>query len=563
MNSYMHICAGIRAPWLSLAGDPSHGVPNSEQENEMHRNKMIRLSVSSLLAFLLLVSSTSLAIASTTQTIDVQVLAVNDFHGAVETTGLYGGVEYLATYVKNLEATNPNTIFVSGGDMIGASPLLSGIFHDEPTIEAFNLMGLDFATVGNHEFDEGPEELRRMQEGGCHPVDGCQDGDPFYGAEFKYLASNVIRLQNGQTLFSAYKVRSFAGVKVAFIGVALQSTPVIVTAAGTAGLQFQNEADVINATVAELKADGVRAIVVIAHDSGSCSSTGPSLINTTDPEIDVFIMGHAHSQYACMVNNRVVTQAGSSGGYLTDIDLTIDRQTGDVIDKQFANIRVVKASVEKDPALTALLAKYKAFADPLANRVIGSTTADIAGASLGAVIADAQLEATSSPAAGGALVTFMNPGGVRDSFSYNLISGGELPGEVTYGEAFKVQPFSNNMVVMTMSGDQIRRLLEQQYQSPGCSRLYVSNGFTYTVHMTAPVGGKISDIQIGGVPIDLNASYRIATNNYLADGGDGCTIFREGTDRLAGMIDLDALVAFFGAHSPVPPGPTNRIMFVP
>jgi 5'-nucleotidase len=537
-----------------------------EGESKMLRNNIRRLSLSGLLALVLLVASAGSAFATAPKTIDVQVLAVNDFHGALETTNAYGGVEYLATYVKNLEANNPNTMFVSGGDLIGASPLLSGLFHDEPTIEAFNLMGLDFATVGNHEFDEGPQELRRMQEGGCHPVDGCQDGDPFYGAEFKYLASNVIRLQNGQTLFSAYKVRSFAGVKVAFLGVALESTPAIVTATGTAGLEFESEANVINTIVAGLKQDGIKAIVVIVHDgTNACSNpSGANLINQTDPEIDAFIMGHSHSPYVCIVNGRAVSQAGSSGGYLTDLNLTIDRQTGDVVNKSVTNVRIVKAGVEKDPTMTALLAKYKAVADPLANAVVGTITADITRSgtesALGDVIADAQLAATSSPEAGGAVLALMNPGGIRQDLLYSQISGGEQPGEVTYGEAFSVQPFSNNMVVMTMSGEQLKRLLEQQYQ--GCAKLQLSYSLTYTVTNSAPVGGKISNIQISGVPLDLAASYRIATNNFLADGGDGCTVFREGTDRLAGIIDLDAFVNYLGAHSPVAPGPRNRITFV-
>lgn len=532
----------------------------------MSRNK-VRWFVSCLIILMVLFSATSLAAAGGPQTIDVQILAVNDFHGALETSGSRGGAEYLATYVKNLEATNPHTIFVSGGDLIGASPLLSGLFHDEPTIEAFNLMGLDFATVGNHEFDEGVEELKRMQEGGCHPVDGCQDGDPFYGAEFKYLASNVIQTKNGKTLFSAYKVRSFAGAKVAFIGVALESTPAIVTASGTEGVEFEDEAEVINAMAAEIKQDGIKSIVVIVHDGiNACSNpSGNNLVNATDPEIDVFITGHSHSRYSCVVDDRVVSQAGSSGQYLTDIDLTIDRASGDVIARQVENIRINKDDVEKDPAVAALVSKYKELSNPLANRVIGSITEDITRSgtesALGDVIADAQLESTSSPEAGGAVVAFMNPGGIRANFIYDEISGGEAPGEITYGEAFTVQPFSNNMIVMTMTGDQIRRLLEQQYM--GCAKLQISNGFTYTVHTDQPAGSKISDIQINGVPIDLGANYRIATNNFLADGGDGCTLFTEGTERLAGMIDLDALVAYFGAHSPVPPGPQDRITFVP
>ncbi len=521
------------------------------------------LKIGTLFVIAMLVFASSFAAAGPKTTVDVQILAVNDFHGALETTSSRGGVEYLATYVKNLKATNPNTIFVSGGDLIGASPLLSGLFHDEPTIEAFNLMGLNFATTGNHEFDEGVSELQRMQDGGCSPVDGCQDGDPFYGAEFKYLTSNVIKTKNGHTLFSAYKVRSFMDAKVAFIGVALTSTPGIVTASGTVGVEFEDEAEVINSIVAELKNDGIKAFVVIVHNgTNACSNpNGNNLINATDPEIDVFIMGHSHSTYACVVNGRTVSQAGSSGSYLTDVDLTLDRATGQVITKKVENIRINKADVAPDPEMTTLLAKYKSYADPISNRVIGTITDDISRSgtesALGDVIADAQLEATSAPENGGALVAFMNPGGIRADFTY-APTGNEAPGEVTYGEAFTVQPFSNNMVVMTMTGDQIKRLLEQQWGG-GCAKLQISNGFTYTVTQSAPLGERISDIQINEVAVDPGTNYRIATNNFLSDGGDGCTLFTEGTEKMAGVIDLDALVAYFEAHPQVAPGPRDRI----
>ncbi len=532
-------------------------------------HKRFRSSVTILLALSLLTLATSVAAAGPKLTVNVQILAVNDFHGALETTNAYGGAAYLATYVKDLEATNPNTIFVSGGDLVGASPLLSGIFHDEPTVEAFNLMGLDYATVGNHEFDEGVAELKRLQEGGCNAIDGCQDGDPFYGAEYKYLSANVIQTKNGHTLFSAYKVRSFMGVQVAFIGIALESTPGIVTAAGTAGVEFEDEAEVINATVAALKEFGIHAFVVVAHDSASVCRGTPNpnnLVDLTDPEIDVFIGGHSHSNYACVYNGRTVSQAGSSGGYLTDVDLTLDRATGDVVARSVANVRIVKANVTADPEVQALIDKYKTLSDPLANRVIGSITADLTRSgtesALGDVIADAMLYETSPADKGAAVVSFMNPGGIRADLPYALISGGEQPGEVTYGEAFTVQPFSNNMVTMTFTGDQIKRLLESQY-GHGCTKLQISNGFTYTVTQSAPVDSRISEIKINGVPIDPAASYRISTNNFLADGGDGCTIFTEGTNRLAGIIDLDALVNYFGTHSPVAPGPRDRITILP
>jgi 5'-nucleotidase len=356
--------------------------------------------------------------------------------------------------------------------------------------------------------------------------------------------------------------------KVAFIGVALTGTPSIVTASGTAGVEFQEEADVINAIVAELKQQGIKAIVAIVHaGTNACSNpSGNNLINATDPEIDVFIMGHSHSQYACVVNGRTVSQAGSSGGYLTDIDLTLDRLTGQVVARSVSNIRIIKANVTPDPDMIALLDKYKASADPIANRVIGTITADITRSgtesALGDVIADAQLAATSSADRGGAVVAFMNPGGIRADLIYSNTAGGEAPGEVTFGEAFTVQPFSNNMIVMTMTGSQIKLLLEQQWGG-GCAKLQISNGFAYTVTQSAPVGSRITSINVNGVPVDPAANYRIATNNFLSDGGDGCTVFRDGTDKMAGIIDLDALVDYFANNSPVAPGPKNRITILP
>jgi len=526
-----------------------------------------------LILVALLVVFSSIGAAGPKTTIDVKILAVNDFHGALETaaTSNFGGAAYLATYVKNIRAENPaNTVFVSSGDMIGASPLLSALFFDEPTIEAFNLMGLDYNVTGNHEFDKGIDELRRLKDGGCHPVHGCIDGDPYYGAEFQFLSANVIRDNNGKTLFQPYKVRSFAGVKVAFVGIALEGTPRIVTPAGTAGVSFLDEAMVLNDIVAELKEKGIKNIVAIVHaGTNACSNPGGNhLINRTDPEVDVFIMGHGHSTYNCVINNTSVSEAGSAGGTFTEIDLKFDRKTGDLISVSNRNVRVDKRLVDPDPEMTVLLDKYRELSKPLANRVIGSITADItrtnnsAGESaLGDVIADAKLFATKAPEKGGAVVAFMNPGGIRANFTYNQISGGELSGEITYAEAFTVQPFGNDVVTMTMSGATILELLESQFQ--GCVRLQVSEGFNYSYSNSAPAGSKIREVTINGVPLDPDASYRVSTNNFLADGGDGCTVFTKGTDRLVGPVDLEALVDYFAVFSPIAPGPQNRITRLP
>ena len=568
-------------------------------------NKSVR--VFSLLAVLvLLMTAVGAAGAKPAGTISVQILALNDFHGNLEPPAsssgcvpavsgcpapntVAGGVEYLATHISNLRALNPNTVVVSAGDLIGASPLLSALFHDEPTIEAFNEIGLDFNAVGNHEFDEGWHELVRMQEGGCHPVDGCLDGDDFAGANFQFLAANVVRQDTGKTIFPAYKVRSFGNAKIAFIGMTLEGTPLIVTPSGISDLTFKDEADTVNALIPELKAKGIETIVVLIHEgadqSTSDATTNPNacvgisgpiveLVNRFDDEVDVVISGHTHQPYNCVIDNKIVTSAFSFGRVVTKVDLTLDRVTGEVVTMSAEN-KIVTRTVPKASLLTALMTKYNAIAAPLANRVIGSITAaitrtaNLAGESaLGDVIADGQLAATSAPEFGGAVVAFMNPGGIRADLSFPSSPAGEGDGNVTYGEMFTVQPFGNSMVTMTLTGAQIERLLEEQFApcTLGTNRvLQVSAGFTYTWNSAGGICDKVdpATIMLNGVVIDPAVSYRVTVNSFLADGGDSFPILIQGTNRLGGAVDTDAFEAYFAANSPVAPGPQNRITRIP
>jgi 5'-nucleotidase len=553
--------------------------------------KSVRL-FSVVAALALLMTMVGVAGAKPSGTVEVQILALNDFHGNLQPppgssgrigTVNAGGVEYLATHVNTLRATNPNTVFVSAGDMIGASPLISALFHDEPSIEAFNLMGLDFNAVGNHEFDEGIYELIRMQEGGCHPVDGCLDGDDFAGADFRFLAANVTWKKNGKPVFPAYKTKSFKGVHIAFIGMTLEGTPTIVTPSGISELDFHDEADTVNALIPELKRKGIETIVVVIHEGGfptggynECPGiSGPivDIVNRTDDEVDLFITGHTHQAYNCVIDGRPVTSSASFGRVVTDIDMVVDRATGEMLSATINN-KIVTRDVPLNPFLTALVTKYNDLSAPLANRVIGSITADItttanaAGESaLGDVIADAQLAATADPAFGGAVVAFMNPGGIRANFTYAQ-SGTEGDGNVTYGEAFTVQPFGNSLVTMTLTGTQIDDLLEQQATAGGDGlgrTLQISHSLTYSWNASAPIGSKvdIASILINGVPIDPNASYRVTVNSFLADGGDRFTVLVQGTDRLGGEVDLDALVTYFENNSPIAPGPQDRIILIP
>lgn len=561
---------------------------------------MNRARAATVVAIALLIAAmapAAIAVNGGPATVDVQLLAINDFHGNLEppagSSGRIGavnagGVEYLATHVRNLEATNPNTVVVSAGDLVGASPLLSALFHDEPSIEAMNLIGLDFNAVGNHEFDEGAAELVRMQNGGCHPVDGCLDGDDFAGADFQFLAANVVRDNNGKTLFPAYKVRSFAGARVAFVGVVLEGTPTIVTPSGVAGLTFLDEADAVNALIPELKAKGIESIVLLIHEGGAQVAPAPyngcvgisgaivDIVNRLDDEVDAVISGHTHNAYNCNIDGKLVTSGSSFGRIVTDVDMTISRTTGEVV-TMAANNLIVTRDVSKAADETALIAKYNVIAAPLANRVIGTITAGIARANnaagesaLGDVIADAQLRATAPTGFGDAVVAFMNPGGIRTDLTYPSSPASEGDGVVTYGESFAVQPFGNSLVTLTLTGAQIDTLLEQQFV--GCGQptggqkvLQVSAGFAYSWSLSAPACGKIdpTTISINGVTVSPTASYRITVNSFLADGGDNFAVLKEGSNRLGGAVDTDALEAYFVASSPVAPGPQNRITQVP
>ncbi len=518
--------------------------------------------------------------------VELRILAINDFHGNIDTAsgsfGGTGGADFLATNIAAAEAGAANSIFVSAGDLIGASPLISALFHDEPTIEAMNLMGLDINAVGNHEFDEGPAELLRMQNGGSHPVDGDLDGDGFAGADFEFLAANVVVDETGDTLFPPYTVRNFKGVKVAFIGMTLEGTPTIVTPAGVAGLTFLDEAETVNALVPQLQRNNIESIVVLLHEGGQSNGgqddcgtelTGPiaEIVPMLDDAVDLVIAGHTNDEFVCEIDGKWVTMADNRGRLFTQIDVTLNRVTKDMTVRAIRNLPNLR-SATPDAEVRALIDRYDALSAPLANMVIGTITTDIlrannaAGESaLGDVIADAQLDATDDPGFGDAVVAFMNPGGIRNDLLF-APSGPEGPGEVTFGEAFSVQPFGNSLVTMTLTGAQIHDLLEAQWLGQPFPRiLQVSEGFTYEWSASAPDGDRVdpASIMIDGVVVDPGTGYRVTVNSFLADGGDNFSVLVDGTDRLGGEVDLDALITYFGANSPVPPGPQDRIVQIP
>jgi 5'-nucleotidase len=522
----------------------------------------------------------------------VQILAVNDFHGHLPppsgSIGAVadieaGGAEYLATHIDTLRALNPNTVVVSAGDLIGASPLPSALFHDEPTIEAFNLIGLDFNAVGNHEFDEGARELMRMQRGGCHPVDGCVGGGEFQGAKFPFLAANVRWKKTNASLFPSYETRSFDGVEIAFIGMTLKDTPSVVMPSGVAELRFLDEADTVNALIPELKRKGIETIVVLIHEggvpavfnyNGCIGISGPivDIVTRLDDAVDVVISGHTHQAYNCTINGKIVTSAYSYGRIVSKIDLLIDRDSKDVLSKMADN-RIVTRDVPKDQRLTALIDKYYAVAKPLANRAVGSVAADITSAvnpagesALGDVVADAQLAATRDLGSGGAVLSLANPGSIRADLTFKQTNGNESPGQITYGELFNVQPFGNNLVTMTLTGAQIKSVLEQQFDNPTAAQnriLQVSEGFSYAWSRSASLGNKVSKIWLNEKPLDMHADYRVTVNAFLADGGDNFSAFVQGAHRRGGIDDIDALEKYVANFSPLKSGPQDRISVLP
>ncbi|WP_395294849.1 bifunctional metallophosphatase/5'-nucleotidase [Kitasatospora hibisci] len=555
-----------------------------------------------LLGAVVVPTAAQAADAKRNKTVNLQLLAINDFHGNLEppagssgtikeidpATGQVvstpaGGIEYLATALRQARIPADDSITVAAGDIVGASPLTSALFHDEPTIEAMDKLGLDVTAVGNHEFDEGAKELIRLQEGGCHPVDGCyEEGRRFKGANFNYLAANVTNEKTGKPILAPYWVTKSQGVKVGFIGATLEGTPNIVTAEGVKGLKFGNEVATINKYAAELKKKGVNSIVALIHEGGypagstydyDCGTSGQGIsgpivdiAKNLDPAIGAIVTGHTHNAYACTIPDpqgvpRSVTSAASFGRLFTEIDLKLDKTTGAIVRPSVkAENHVVRRTVEKAPDMTELIAHYSKLAAPIANRPVGYVGSDINGRGssdlekpLGDVIADAQLEGLAPADKGGAQIAFMNPGGIRSDLVYKA-SGAEGDGVVTYGEAFTVQPFTNMMQVKTLTGAQLVQVLQQQVSGGNDAApkvLQVSKNLSYTLDMRKTGADRVlvDSVRLNGAPIDPAGKYRVAANEFLAGGGDGFPAFAAGTDKLVGASDLDIFTAYLGAHS--------------
>jgi 5'-nucleotidase len=552
--------------------------------------------------------------------VEVTLIAFNDFHGNLEPPQRpvvargpageevrvpAGGAAHLAAAIESLRAKNPNHLVLSAGDLISASPLISSLFLDEPTIHAMNMIRLDFNAVGNHEFDRGRAELLRLDRGGCEKHtnrEPCAVDRDFRGADFGFLAANVVT-EAGNTLFPAYAMRSFgsgaARVDVGIIGLTLEDTPSLVTPEGISGLTFRDEADTINALVPRLEAEGAELIVVVIHEGlrteagyndKTCEGISGDLmpiLQRLSPKVDVIISGHTHQAYICDFGTIdptrpfLATSAAAAGALLTEIRLTVDPRTGRTISRRADNhiVQVGRQTTAPGevpttnlfpryapvPAIVDLVDRYRRAAEPAAARVVGRLSsqalreANPAGESaLGNLIADAQLTAMRVPERGGAQIAFMNSGGLRA----DLVPAAD--GSLTYGQAYSVQPFGNTLATRSFTGRQIRGILEQQWASGSNSVekpniLLPSAGFTYSYDLSKPAGQRVMDMRLNGQPVRDDQTYRVALSNFLASGGDNFTGFRQGTDQVGGPLDLDALEAYLRANPRLAPPMTDRI----
>jgi 5'-nucleotidase len=546
---------------------------------------------------------------------DVQLLSFNDLHGNLEppagssgrvtelqpdgTTKTVdaGGVEYLATHLRQAREGHPYSITAAGGDMVGASPLLSGLFHDEPAIEALNRLDLDVTSVGNHEFDEGAKELARLQNGGCHPTDGCYGEREFEGADFPYLAANVLDEKTGKPVLKPYWVWQKKGVRIGFIGVTLEATPDVVSAEGVKGLTFKDEVETIDKYAKVLQKQGVKSIVALVHEGGfpasgaynyDCDSPGAGdgvsgpiveIAKKVTPQVDALVTGHTHNAYVCTVPDpagkpRTVTSASSFGRLYTDTTLTYDRRTGDIARTAVASANhVVTRDVPRAPDLTGLIDRWNTLAAPIGNRPVGYISGDIGNSGtespLGDLIADAQL------AYGRELdpetdLALMNSGGIRAPLTY-ASKGGEGDGVVTYAEVFAVQPFANTVNLQDITGAQLVQILKEQVSGVNEAApriLQVSSGLTYTLDLTKTGADRVvtDSIRLNGQAVDPSATYRVASNSFLAGGGDGFPTLGQGTNDRVGAEDLTALEKYLAAHSspgdPIEPPAADRITIV-
>ena len=556
---------------------------------------MRRLFVFALLALLAACTTVPRQPAS----VEVQILAINDFHGNLEPPQLTvpaadgavpaGGAAYLSSALK-ARRTN-HSVTVAAGDLIGATPISSSLFLDEPTIMALGEAGLDLAAVGNHEFDKGAGELKRIQDGGCAKFTNHTPCalEPFAGARFTYLAANVVGA-DGKTLFPGTAIKQIGGIKIGFIGMTLTETATLVSPGGVKGLTFTDEADTANAVVPGLRAAGAQAIVLLIHQGGTI--TGPyydrgcagltggilPILASLDPAITLVVSGHTHNAYICRVpmtggGERLLTSAGKYGAMATDIRLNFrgGKLVGDtaefiIIQGEPIDTPRLKAPLvtthpvyPADPAVAAIVERYRAAAAPLAGRAIGKLDGAVIKGEINEestaaeLISDGQYYVARAGDKGRADFSLMNNGGARTDLNP------EADGTVRYGQIFAFQPFANNLVTKAYTGAEVKAVLEQQFVVGDKDRsrpnlMAPSANFTFSIDRSRPAGQRIVAMMLGGKPLDPARTYRVTINNFLASGGDNFPALAVGRDAADGGLDLDATEAYLATNPVAPKG---------
>ncbi len=510
--------------------------------------------------------------------VEINLVGLNDFHGHLDATKFEytsaadsmprshpaGGIDNVAAAVQAWRKLDKDLLFVGAGDLVGASPAMSSMWADEPTIEALGMAGLLASSVGNHEFDKGRAELMRQQNGGCvsvRPDKACQFAPQFKGAAFSWLAANVLGTSTGKPFLPAYRVATVKGVKVGLIGAVLRDAASVVLASGIVGLSFVDEVEAINKVIPELRAQGVKVFVLMIHEGGQTSEPfdkpdctelqGPivGIVKRLDPAIRLIISGHTHKGFQCKVEGRTVTQGEMGGHVLSRISMKVDPASGAVLDIKVRNVPVKAGEYPPHEQVSAFLARTRALskealAKPLARiaaRSIGRKPTPAGESALGDLIADGMLAASRSQ---GARIAFMNGGGMRQDLDVaeNLTA--------TVGQVQIVLPFGNTLVAMDMTGAQIRTLLEQQWiraNGAHASVLQVSDGFSYRWNPALPPGQRVvkGSLMLDGQPMDESKTYRIAANNFLAEGGDNFPIFKDAQNKIDTQVrDFDAVVEY-------------------
>lgn len=548
--------------------------------------------------------------ASAATPVDIQVLATNDFHGRIlqNASGGEAGAAVLAGAVEQLRGDNPDTVFAAAGDLIGASTFESFIQHDKPTIDALNAAGLEVSAVGNHELDQGYDDLvNRVMA----PYDAT--ANPEGGAQWHYIAANLKLKTTGDDAVPATWIKTMDGVDVGFVGAVTEELPALVSPAGIADLDVTDIVDSVNTAAADLRAEGADVVVALTHegsDSTDCSSpsfTDPNTVwgNITQnlsPDVDAIVSGHTHLAYNCQypvaawagrpVTERPVVSAGRYGVNLNKLVFSVDPATGEVQavtqdilplmgpDPDGTGPALPSALYPADPGVTQIVNDAKAQAEVLGAQPLGKvaapfnrakladgTTENRGGEStLGNLVAEVQRWATEKPESGSAQIAFMNPGGLRADMTGGIDGESGYPKTLTYKQAAVVQPFANTLVNMDLTGAQIKTVLEQQWQRDSNNkvpsrpflRLGVSDGFTYTysekVVTETPTDGSpsydapkgtVTGMWLNGEPIKPGQTYSVTVNSFLAAGGDNFREFANGTHKAdTGKIDLSAMVDY-------------------